>query len=321
MNTREKWKANLAGPWPLFSLADGTRASFESGPDHDWAWTECGGRPVALPSVCPHRGMPLAACRVEQGLAVCPYHGQKLAPLPDVPMFRFKGFDWSGRRNPAIEFLSAQAEEQPWMNEVFRLRGRTPAPLLLCLENFLDATHTAHVHPKLVRQAGCERWQAARGVAREWGFEIEYPEEHRQSGWLGRFGEPRRLTSFGRYLHPFAAQVDYVGMDGKSYFRATAFMRPDREGTKTVVVVESALWRMGLGPLRPLGLLTRALFAKVLRQDLDALNRAWQGIEKNEWGPDDLQVGPQDLAWPWMYRWMNSRPPEPGETFEGKVFA
>lgn len=321
MNTREKWKPDITGPWPLFSLADEKCASHESGPDRDWTWSVRNGIPFSLPSVCPHRGMPLAACRVEEGHAICPYHGLKLAPLPDAPMFRFNGFDWAGQRNSGIDFLSSQTEDQPWMKEVFRLQGRTSAPLILCLENFLDATHTAHVHPKMVRQAGREKWIKAKGVARDWGFEIEYADDDVQSGWLARMGEPLRLTSFGRYLHPCAAQVDYVGLDGKSYFRATAFMRPDQDGTKILVVVKSRLWRMGLGPLRPFSLVTKALFAKVLRQDIDALDRAWRGIGAKSWGPDDLQVNPQDLAWPWMRRWMNQCPPEPGESFEGKVLA
>jgi hypothetical protein len=236
-------------------------------------------------------------------------------------MFRFKALDWAGQKTSAIEFLASQTRNQPWMKEVFRLRGRSSAPLILCLENFLDATHTAHIHPTIVRQAGREKWTEAKGVAREWGFEIEYREEGRQSGWLGRLGEPQRSASFGRYLHPCAAQVDYLGLDGKSYFRATALMRPDREGTEVLVIVESSLWRMGLGPLRPLSLVTKALFAKVLKQDIGALDRAWSGIEKKGWCPGDLQVSPQDLAWPWMCDWANGKPPKPGQTFEGRVLA
>ncbi len=321
MNTRAKWKHDSKGPWPLFSLASETRASSAVGADRDWTWSAREGVPFALPSVCPHRGMPLAGCRVEDGSAVCPYHGHKSGPLEDDPMFRFQGADWAGSRNSAIDFLASQAESQPWMREVFRLEGRSTAPLILCLENFLDATHTAHVHPKMVRQAGREKWIKARGTAHAWGFEIEYFEEGVQSGWLGRMGEPPRQSAFGRYLHPFAAQVDYVGLDGKSYFRATAFMRPDRDGTRVLVAVQSRLWRMGLGPLRSLSLVTRALFAKVLGQDIAALDRAWAGLESKDWGPDDLRIDAQDLAWPWMRRWMNHQPPSPGETFEGKVRA
>lgn len=321
MNTREKWKTDIAGPWPLFSLADEKRVSHVAGSDRDWTWSARGGVPFALPPVCPHRGMPLAGCRVEDGRAVCPYHGLKIGEIPNAPMFRFKGFDWAGQKNSAIDFLSAQTEGQPWMKEVFRLRGRTAAPLILCLENFLDATHTAHVHPKMVRQAGREKWIKAKGVSRDWGFEIEYVDDAVQSGWLARMGEPPRMTSFGRYLHPYAAQVDYVGMDGKSYFRATAYMRPARDGTEIRVIVESRLWRMGLGPLFPLRLGTRALFAKVLKQDIAVLDRAWQGIQSKSWGPDDLQTGSQDLAWRWMRRWMNHDAPDLGECFEGEVLA
>jgi hypothetical protein len=321
MTVREKWKSKIAGPWPLFGLADEKWASHVAGPDRDWTWTARGGVPISLPSVCPHRGMPLAHCRVEAGQAVCPYHGLRLAPLQDDPMFRFMAFDWAGEQNSAVRYLAAQAQDQPWMKEVFRLEGASSAPLILCLENFLDATHTAHIHPKMVRQAGSEKWIKARGVARDWGFEIEYEENGVQSGWLGRMGEPPRSTSFGRYLHPCAAQVDYLGLDGKSYFRATAFMRPKDEGTQILVVVESSLWRMGLGPLQPFALVTKALFAKVLHQDIEALDRAWRGIAAKGWGPDDLLVRSEDLAWPWMCRWMNQNPPKPGEIFAGQVLA
>lgn len=321
MNTREKWKLDIAGPWPLFSRADEKSVSHEVGPDCDWTWSVRDGVPFAFPSVCQHRGMPLANCRVKDGHAICSYHGQKIAPLQNASMFRFNGFDWIGQRNRAIEFLSSQSENQPWLKEVCRLQGCSSAPLILCLENFLDATHTAHVHPKLVREAGCEKWIKARGVAWDWGFEIEYTETDVQSGWLARMGEPPRLTSFGRYLHPCAAQVDYVGLNGRSYFQATAFMRPGQDGTEVLVVVKSSLRRMGLGRLNPIRFVTKALFAKVLRQDIDALDRAWSGIVKMGWAPDDLRVSSQDLAWPWMRRWMNQCPPEPGENFDGSVLA
>ncbi len=315
------WRPNLTGPWPLFTAAGETRAAHEAGPDRDWTWTARLGAPVALPSVCPHRGMPLAGCRVEEGVALCPYHGLRVAALPGEPMFRACGFDWAGQPNAAIALLAEQSREQPWMMEVFQLQGHSSAPLILCLENFLDATHTAHVHPKMVRQAGREKSIQATGRTKNWGFEIEYQEAGVQSGWLGRFGEPPRSKSFGRYLHPFAAQVDYVGLDGKSYFRATAFMRPDSQGTKVHVVVESRLWRMGLGPLRPLHWLTRAMFSKVVRQDIDALDRSWAGISAKGWGPTDLHVRSQDLAWPWLHRWLYQDPPTPDETLASEVLA
>lgn len=321
MNVHELWRTPGAGPWPLFATASETQASHEAGADREWTWGAQDGKPLSLPTVCPHRGMPLAGCRVDAGVAICPYHGLRVRAREDDPMFRARGFDWAGVPNRAVASLESQAREQPWMREVFRLEGRSSAPLLLCLENFLDATHTAHVHPHMVRQAGREKWIEATGVAHDWGFEIEYQEEGKQSGWLGRLGEPPRSTSFGRYLHPFAAQVDYVGLDAKSYFRATAFMRPDPAGTKVLVVVESSLWRMGLGPLRPLSVLTRAMFAKVLRQDRQALDRSWAGIVAAARGPDDLAVRSQDLAWPWMRRWMRGDPPPAGETFTGRVLA
>ena len=315
----EKWKTNSEGPWPLFVQAGETRAAQDT--QGERVWTERDGTPIALPSICPHRGMPLGGCEVKEGHAICPYHGLRLAPIPGDPMFRFRGFDWAGQRNAAVEYLENQILQQPWMREVFRLRGSASAPPILCLENFLDASHTPHVHPGMVRQAGQEKWQKATGRAQEWGFEIEYEETGAQSGWLGRLAEPPRSASYGRYLHPFAAQVDYAGLNGRSYFRATAFMRPTRNGTEVLVVVESSLRRMGSGLLRPMRLLTRKLFAKVLQQDIDALNRSWSGIEAEGWGPADLAVRSEDLAWPWMRRWLEGSPPAPGETFEGKVFA
>lgn len=321
MNMSRHWRPHVEGPWPLFIAAGETRAAHEAGPDRDWVWAARQGVPVSLPSVCPHRGMPLARCRVEDGLAICPYHGMRLAALPDAPMFRARGFDWTGQPNPAIAYLVAQAREQPWMKQVFQLRGHSSAPLILCLENFLDATHTAHIHPKVVRQVGREKWIRAAGRTREWGFEIEYDEAGVQSGWLGRLGEPARSKSLGRYLHPFAAQVDYLGLDGKSYFRATAFMRPDSLGTKVHVTVESRLWRMGLGPLKPMRWLTQAMFSKVLQQDINALDRSWAGITARGWGPADLHVRSQDLAWPWLHRWLYQDPPPPDETLTSAVLA
>jgi phenylpropionate dioxygenase-like ring-hydroxylating dioxygenase large terminal subunit len=319
MSVREKWRTNCAGPWPLFVQASETCAAQDS--EGERVWTAREGAPVALPSICPHRGMPLAGCEVEGGQAICPYHGMRLGPIAGSPMFRFRGFDWAGERNAAVEYLEAQIRGQPWMREVFRLEGSAAAPPILCLENFLDASHTPHVHPGMIRKAGQEQWQKAMGTAREWGFEIQYEESGVQSGWLGKLAEPPRSASYGRYLHPFGAQVDYVGLDGKSYFRATAFMRPTRTGTQVLVVVESSLQRMGQGFLTPIRFLTRGLFAKVLGQDTDALNRSWRGIEEKGWGPADLAVRTEDLAWPWMRRWMEGNPPAPGETFEGKVFA
>lgn len=316
---KEKWGTNSSGPWPLFVRAEETSSAGE--PEGDRVWTARNGVPVALPSICPHRGMPLGGCRVEEGNAICPYHGLRLAPIFSVPMFRSRGFDWAGERNAAVGYLETQVRQQPWMHEVFRLQGIASAPPILCLENFLDASHTPHVHPGTIRQAGREKWQKATGIAREWGFEIEYEESGVQSGWLGRLAEPARSASYGRYLHPFGAQVDYVGLDGKSYFRATAYMRPARDGTHVLVIVESSLRRMGQGLLLPMRFLTRRLFAKVLKQDTDALDKSWGGIQAMGWGPENLAVRAEDLAWPWMRKWMEGNPPKVGETFEGKVYA
>lgn len=314
---KENWGTNLPGPWPLFVQAEES----SSVGDTDRVWTARNGVPVALPPICPHRGMPLAGCRVEEGQAICPYHGMRVGPIGGASMFRSRGFDWAGEPNAAIGYLETQVQGQPWMHEVFRLQGSASAPPILCLENFLDASHTPHVHPGMIRKAGQEKWQKATGTAREWGFEIEYEEFGVQSGWLGRLAEPPRSASFGRYLHPFGAQVDYVGLDGKSYFRATAYMRPVRNGTDVLVIVESSLRRMGQGLLLPVRFLTRRLFAQVLRQDTEALNQSWRGIQEKGWGPNDLAVRPEDLAWPWMRRWAEGNPPKAGETFEGKVYA
>jgi hypothetical protein len=321
MKPHDPWRPETAGPWPLLAAASSDVASQARQRSAEWTWFAEDGVPKALPLICPHRGMPLAGCRIEDGRAVCPYHGMRLAPVEGRPMFRFKAMDWTGERNRGIAFLESQARSQPWVREVFRIRGRTEAPALLCLENFLDATHTPQVHPGMVRRAGHEAWIKARGTAHEWGFQIEYPEEKTQSGWLGRLAEPARLTSFGRYLHPFAAQVDYVGLDGRTYFRATAYLNPVEGGTELVAVVESRLWRMGLGPLRPLRGLTRRLFRQVLRQDIDVLDRTWQGITRHGLGPADLVCRSEDLAWPWLLAWTSGHPPDPGTTFEGAVRA
>lgn len=321
MSIDDPWLSKGSGPWPLLTAADGESAAHCQNLDKGRTWFAREGIPMALPPVCPHRGMPLAGCRIENGLAVCPYHGMRLAPVEDEPMFRFKGFDWTGQRNAGVDYLAAQSESQPWMREVFRICGHTSAPLVLSLENFLDATHTAHVHPGMVRREGHEKWIKARGATHPWGFEIEYMEEAKQSGWLGRLTEPPRLTSFGRYIHPFAAQVDYVGLDRKTYFRATAYMNPTSSGTEVMAIVESRLWRMGLGPLLPMRWLTKNLFGKVLQQDIGVLERAWQGITDQGLSPSDLQCRSQDLAWPWLLKWMDPSPPAAGQVFEGAVKA
>lgn len=186
------------------------------------------GRVIALEDRCPHRGAPLSeGCVVGDGLA-CPYHGWRfgadgrLLELPGapagfvlppvrVPALAVREHDGLVWLRPAAEGLAdppALAMTLPPAHRRYLYQSRWSAHVLDALENFLDALHTHHLHPGLVRRGGPATPVRVSFRGTDGGFHVDY-DAPPQSGWLYRLFESPRTLERAHFAAPATAQIEY----------------------------------------------------------------------------------------------------------------
>jgi len=147
------------------------------------------------------------------------------------------------------------------------------APLLDCLENFLEGAHTHFVHAGLVRSAAFRK--AVQVTVRRGAdqVEAEYRDEGQQSGLITRLFAGNVTHSIGRFLLPTTVQLEYFA-ENRIRSRITLYYTPQDENSQNVYAVLSAraprwlAWLLSV----PLGV----LLGRVVRQDqrILALQRA-----------------------------------------------
>ncbi|MBI5295929.1 MAG: aromatic ring-hydroxylating dioxygenase subunit alpha [Chloroflexi bacterium] len=221
------------------------------------------GHAAALLDRCPHRNVALSDGWVTDGNVTCPYHGwqfngqghcehvpglvderpQKARDVASYPVIEQDGLVW-------IYPSAAAPETAPPALELWNAPGYThfiaerqmSTALPDALENFLDGTHTHFVHAGLIRTEGKRKPVNVTVTRAADRVEAEYRDEGTQSGLIWRLFGGGIDRSFGRYIFPSTAQLEYrAGLLPKMLI--TLFFTPETETSQRLFGVV-----VGCGP-------------------------------------------------------------------------
>ncbi|HLO77185.1 MAG TPA: Rieske 2Fe-2S domain-containing protein [Magnetospirillum sp.] len=278
----------------------------------------------AVEDRCPHRMVPLSAGRIRGDTLACPYHGWRYDAggcCTAIPGFaEGEQPDRPARRLPAVEtreqdglvWVGASADgalpyrgplaDRPGCHS-FAWRTQAWGRLADVAENFLDGFHTHFVHAGLIRTESARRRVTARVRRQSDRVETEYLGEGKQSGVISRLLERDRATSFGRFILPGVAELEYRS-PRRTELTITAYFTPAEAGAFTV----NAVIATPGGPL--LGRLKQAvitpLFRLALRQDADIVRLQTDTIAR--WGGPRFVSTRLDVMRPHMERLLSDGP-------------
>jgi phenylpropionate dioxygenase-like ring-hydroxylating dioxygenase large terminal subunit len=254
------------------------------------------GHASALLDRCPHRNIALSKGWVKDQVLVCPYHGwefdgkgicqqvpgllderiQKARNISSFPIVEQDGMVWV---YPSLESPLSQPPRFEYLNErgftSFVAERKMPAALPDALENFLDATHTHFVHSGLIRSEG-KRKGVNITIRREADrVHAEYIDEGTQSGLISRLFGDGVDRSFGRYIFPSTAQLEYcTGTQTKMLI--TLMFTPETETSQRLYAVV-----VGRGPaiFKPI---IQFLFWQAYQQDKHILELQQENLQRFE---------------------------------------
>jgi len=286
--------------------------------------TRFDGTASAFVDRCPHRNAPLSAGRIAGNALQCPYHGWTFGPdghcqhvpglvkTEDTQTYRLtaikaverNGLVWLylGEDNPSIEPLDLEGRDiAPAYSFIWKATAR--GELRHLLENFLDGTHTHFVHAGLVRTHGKRQRINATVKPSIDRVEVRYFNEGKQAGLISKIFEGSRSESFGRYIYPSIAEIEYRSRSGTS-LAIRSYLTPTSSDGFDVY----AQFVIPGGKL--MGLIKRILgapfFALALRQDLKIVELQYQTIKK--FGHADFRSTELDLMSPHIDRLLKDGP-------------
>ena len=198
------------------------------------------GRAVALEDRCAHRATPLSAGRVDAGRLRCGYHGwlyDGTGAVVEIPSLR----PGTVPRGCAVRAYAVRerdgyvyvrlADVEPSDLEPFalphvgmrgfrhlRLVNRFRAPIVRCVQNFVDIPHTAYVHAGLFRSPRAQRL-SARVERRGGSVLVRYRHETENLGAFARFlnRSGREIEHSDAFHMPNVTCVEYRFAGGRRF--------------------------------------------------------------------------------------------------------
>lgn len=272
------------------------------------------GAPAALHDRCPHRNAPLSKGRVIAGHIQCPYHGwqfdgeghcQRIPGLlrkkslsaygvTNFPVVEQEGFIWvyvsSRRQSPSQKpFQMPLHGNASYVSFVWK--RTVQASLLNAAENLLDGTHTHFVHAGLIRTDQHRSPLTATVQTTANQVEVTYQNEALQSGLIARLFDRHRSRSYGRFLLPSVAQLEYQSKE-RPRMLITAFLIPISQSETQAYIVTT--YTKTFIPAWFSHLLVKPLFWLALQQDCTMLKHQSKNILS--FGQEDFHSTELDLV-------------------------
>jgi phenylpropionate dioxygenase-like ring-hydroxylating dioxygenase large terminal subunit len=268
---------------------------------------------------CPHRNAPLSLGYQQQGMLKCPYHGWafdskgkcRQAPglasgcLPTVGLNCWQSCEqdnwiWVAPPGTPVERRPYQLPfaDSPKMED-YSMKSELHAEFADSIENLLDGTHTPFVHQGLIRKATNSQSFVAQIRRNQRGVEVEYRGEGKQQGLISRVFEAEREVSFGRFIAPCSAELEYRSKRRTELFVAAHFTPVDAERTKVFI---SSYLPKSLIPKPLKKPLVNLLFGRVLKQDKWILERQSENCRKFK--QRTFSIWQADVIRPWLDAWV-----------------
>jgi len=200
--------------------------------------------PAILKDRCPHRGVPLSAGRLCDGVVQCAYHGWQFdgqgrcvaipgaVTVPEIfaerlPVTVRAGLLWTSLApEPAAFPRLPPALEDEGLDRFWWILEPSPAGLLDALENHLDPAHPYFIHAWLAHTPGGRRPVKVRIRSGPWGAEAAYAEE-RKTWTLLRPWERQRWSGTGTLYPPTIGEIRLESKKGLAVSIVAVFTPED----------------------------------------------------------------------------------------------
>ncbi len=264
---------------------------------------------------CPYHGWTFnghGACVVRPGVTVAFDNPEQHNSVQAFQVVEQHGLVWVCLSSlPATSSPRLQKWDDDPAFGSFLWKSQVNAELADALENLLDGTHTPFVHSGLVRSQGkAQRFSATVRVS-EFCAEAEYLGEGKQNGWVSRLFERERQQSFGRFLPPCTAELEYRSSAGTEFVLNSHFTPAGPSKLNVFSRIYIRRTRVPIWVKR--GLLT-PFFRRILKQDQNILHSQQQNIAK--FGGADFVSWDGDLLRGPIEHWLRTGrfPAVPSET-------
>ncbi len=207
-------------------------------------WRTRAGEAVAFLDRCPHRNVKLSAGTLCEDRLVCRFHGWEfnqagqcvtvpgLTERAELRAPGVKAFALQEHAGLIFACLDTSQGREPHIPQHFLDPARAGSGHRTSLncgahhiaENFLDPFHTPFVHAGIIRTASQRQLNKVQPVHLKDGLEVVYTKEHRQSGFVAKFG--RTIDrEMGRFLLPGIIELEYQA-EGQVEFINTMYITP-----------------------------------------------------------------------------------------------
>lgn len=269
-----------------------------------------------LENRCPHRHAPLSLGQVKQGEIECPYHGWRFNSkgqctsvpglddfhvsrkciVPTYQTMEYMGMIWicasHWKQEPSLVAVDSYSQ-----HDVFAMSDTVHCTIAQAAENFLDACHTHFIHAGWLRNDEHRQVVEARVEKIPFGVQACYKNESKQAGWVSKLFERDRGQSWGRFILPGVAQIEYHSSTGLSLL-ISAWFTPKCDGQ--LYVHAQIVTPRGWLPAWVKRVILKRIFYVILKQDKDILHAVTHNQLKFRQNPAECLSTPLDLLAPYI---------------------